>query len=153
MTRTIVEPERRTPVLGEPQVLVVGGGAAGIAAACAAARSGVETLLNERFGFLGGTLTAVTLGGFCGTHAIVDDSRLARVVVDSSGDGDVAAFAGADYALGDVGRTQAGSTMFRLAGVDTTIAGSLRRTREVEERPGSFFPTGTTTAFRTGAWS
>jgi len=80
MTRTIVEPERRTPVLGEPQVLVVGGGAAGIAAACAAARSGVETLLVERFGFLGGTLTAVTLGGFCGTHAIVDDSRLARVV-------------------------------------------------------------------------
>src|SRR5690606_8066116 len=80
MTRTIFEPERRTPVLGEPEVLVVGGGAAGIAAACAAARSGVETLLIERFGFLGGTLTAVTLGGFCGTHAIVDDSGLARVV-------------------------------------------------------------------------
>lgn len=39
------------------QVLVVGGGVAGVAAATAAARSGARTLLVERYGFLGGTAT------------------------------------------------------------------------------------------------
>ena len=78
MTRTIVEPERRTPVIAEPDVLVVGGGAAGIAAACAAARGGARTMLVEAWGCLGGTLTLVTLGGFCGTHMVVDDERSGR---------------------------------------------------------------------------
>lgn len=40
-------------------VLVVGGGSAGATAAIAAARSGAETLLVDRLGFLGGTSTAV----------------------------------------------------------------------------------------------
>ena len=34
----------------------------------------------ESYGCLGGTLTIVTLGGFCGIHAVVDDERLGRVV-------------------------------------------------------------------------
>lgn len=211
--RSIIEPERRTPVVADPDVLVVGGGPAGLAAACAAARHGARTMLIEAWGCLGGTLTLVTLGGFCGTHAVVDDERLARVagglyleleerlaardavlpprrhgrilgvpyesaslktvademvqahgvrvllhtsavdavaegsrvaavivenkggrsaivprvVIDASGDADVAARAGAEYALGQAGRTQYASAMFRLGGVDTARAGALSR--------------------------
>lgn len=211
--KTYREPARDLPVISEPDVLVVGGGPAGLAAAFAAARSGAKTLLIERYGFLGGTLTAVTLGGFCGAYAIVDEERLARVVggvyleleerlaarnaisapkrhgkilgvpyesvalkmvadellaahgvevllhtfavdvlsesgqieavvvqnkagrgvilarqvIDCSGDGDVAARAGATYEVGNDGETQFGSTMFRLGGVDTAVVERLSR--------------------------
>ena len=219
---SIREPARDVPVVAEPDVLVVGGGAAGIAAACAAARSGADTMLVESYGCLGGTLTIVTLGGFCGIHAVVDDERLGRVVgglcleledrlakvdairapkrhgkivgvpydsvrfkgvademleahdvavmlhtsavavttegarvtavivenkggrraivprvvIDCSGDGDVAVRAGAGYDLGHEGETQYGSAMFRLGGVDTARAGRLTRPeiRECLER-------------------
>jgi len=50
----IVESERRTPVVEEADVLVVGGGTAGMTAAVAAARTGVRTLLVERWGYVGG---------------------------------------------------------------------------------------------------
>src|ERR1700736_5233688 len=43
-------------------VLVVGGGNAGCAAALAAARNGTRVLLAERYGFLGGTATASMVG-------------------------------------------------------------------------------------------
>jgi 2-polyprenyl-6-methoxyphenol hydroxylase-like FAD-dependent oxidoreductase len=62
----ITEPARQTPILAEVDVLVAGGGMAGIGAAVAAARGGAQVLLLERLAFLGGTATAVTLGGFCG---------------------------------------------------------------------------------------
>lgn len=221
-TRTIREPERDVPVIAEPDVLVVGAGPAGIAAACAASRDGASTLLIESYGCLGGTLTIVTLGGLCGIHAVVDDERLGRVVgglcleleerldrvdalrkpkrhgrivgvpydsvrlkgvademaadhgvavmlhttavavategrrvlaviienkggrgaivprvvVDCSGDGDVAARAGAGFQLGRDGETQYGSAMFRLGGVDTARAERLTRAeiRECLER-------------------
>ena len=47
----------QTPVYGEFDVVVVGGGPAGIMAAAAAARAGRSTLLVERYGFLGGAGT------------------------------------------------------------------------------------------------
>ena len=50
-------------------VLVVGGGAAGVAAALAAARAGAETRLVERYGFLGGMATAAMVGTVCGLYA------------------------------------------------------------------------------------
>lgn len=218
----ICEPARQIPVVDAPDVLVIGGGAAGMAAACAAARAGADTLLIERSGCLGGTLTSVTLGGICGTHAVIDATRLGRVVgglyleledrlrhrdamlaprrhgriigvpydsevlkqvademighfrvrtllhaqavgaqvdrgridhvlletrggrlavrpravIDCSGDGDVAAAAGARFRLGDEGRTQFGSTMFRLANVNVGVASALSREkiRECLER-------------------
>ncbi len=52
-------PYRRSlEVAPEKDVVVVGGGPSGIAAAIAAARGGASTLLIERYGFLGGNLTA-----------------------------------------------------------------------------------------------
>src|ERR671928_1533469 len=66
------EPERKTPVLAEHEVVVLGGGPAGIAAAAAAARAGRSTILVERYGFLGGAGTAAGLANFCGLHAKVE---------------------------------------------------------------------------------
>jgi len=77
---SFTEPSRSMPVIAAPDVLVVGGGPAGVAAACSAARHGASVMLVDRHGFLGGTLTAVTLGGICGSHYIVDDRRTARTV-------------------------------------------------------------------------
>lgn len=49
-------------------VLVIGGGAAGIAAATAAGRAGARTLLLERYGFLGGLASAAWVGTICGLY-------------------------------------------------------------------------------------
>jgi hypothetical protein len=53
----IVEKERRTPITDKAEVVVAGGGPAGVAAAIASARLGVETMLIERYGCLGGLAT------------------------------------------------------------------------------------------------
>ncbi len=50
-------------------VLVIGGGNAGCAAALAAARHGARTLLIERYGFLGGTATAAMVGPWMTFHS------------------------------------------------------------------------------------
>ena len=71
MPRSILEKSRETAVLGEYDVVVLGAGPAGIAAAAAAARSGCSTLMVERYGYLGGTLTAAGVSTFCGLHAMV----------------------------------------------------------------------------------
>lgn len=53
-------------------VLVVGGGAAGVAAAIAAKRLGAETLLVDRLPYLGGTATAAEVGTICGLFRCLD---------------------------------------------------------------------------------
>ncbi len=225
------EPARRIPVDGEYDVVVLGGGPAGIAAAAAAARQGCSTVLIERYGFLGGMGTAAGVTNFCGLHANVhgdirrvvhgitddlleridaygglnephlvlgktraqaydtaaykcaaDDLLLAqgvamrfhslaagvlfetdasigaliiedrsgrrairgRFFIDCSGDGDLAAFAGAPFEKGDAdGNLLYPTMMFRLAGVDAAKAGDAWATipdlmREAEARGVSF---------------
>lgn len=211
-TATLTEPSRNTPVWGEYDVVVLGGGPAGIAAATAAARTGQSTLLIESYGFLGGMGTAAGVTNFCGLHAnvhgtieqvvhgVADDllarigalgglnephvlfgnriaaqaydnaafkvaaddlvlasgaqllfhatlvgvlmngpqeiraalietksgryAVLARVFIDCTGDGDLAAFAGAPFEKGTDGHGMMyPSTMFRVNGVDAAQAG------------------------------
>jgi glycine/D-amino acid oxidase-like deaminating enzyme len=211
MSKSLTEPSRATPILGEYDVVVLGGGPAGIAASVAAARAGRSTLLLERYGFLGGMGTAAGVTNFCGLHAnvhgeirqvvhgVADDllaridhlgglnaphalfgktvaqaydtaaykiaaddlmlsagvhvlfhalaagvvmestqrvkallietksgrrAVLARAFIDCSGDGDLAAWAGAAYEKGDGhGNMLYPSTMFRLNGIDPQRAG------------------------------
>ena len=60
MNSFIVEEKQEIPVYAEADVLVVGGGPAGLCAAVSAARCGAKTVLMERYGYLGGMAT----GGF-----------------------------------------------------------------------------------------
>jgi hypothetical protein len=234
MARThIEEPGRRTPLFGEYEVVVLGGGPAGIAAALAAGRRGRSTLLIERYGFLGGAGTAAGLSTFCGLHAVVhgrhervihgiatdildrlaamdglnaphltvqnkiqaqaydisafkiaadelmaeahvkvlfhafaagavmaDESRIdalivetksgrfavrGQIFIDGSGDGDLAAWAGAPFELGDgTGNMLYPSTMFRINGVDARKAGRawelIPELMEDAEKAGRRFP-------------
>lgn len=56
--QTVTEPSREVRVAGEYDVVVCGGGPAGMMAAVAAARNGAKTLLIERYGFVGGMATS-----------------------------------------------------------------------------------------------
>jgi ribulose 1,5-bisphosphate synthetase/thiazole synthase len=192
----IQEPAREIDVIHRTDVLVVGSGPGGLAAAMAAARAGVAVTLVERFGCFGGNLTVVGVEGLAwyrhektveadgisreweerakamgaavpeaqslsyeidsegfkvvadvlvqeaGIHAmlhrqfvapvmegdtitgIVVESKagreaiLARVVIDATGDADVAHRAGAPSFKTPVETMQAASVMFHLAGVD-----------------------------------
>ena len=221
------EPSRRTEVFSEHEVVVLGGGPAGIAAAAAAGRAGRSTLLVERYGFLGGAGTAAGLANFCGLHAnvngehrqvvhgiaddvlgrlkaidalatphslfgariqaqaydvsaykLVADQVLAAakvrllfhalavgysdghllvetksgrrairgsVFIDCSGDGDLAAWAGAPYEVGDgKGNMLYPSMMYRIGGVDPQKAGNawerIAALMEEAERAGRRFP-------------
>ena len=64
MVSEIVEPSRKTPVALETDILVVGSGPGGLAAALAAARCGAKVALVERFGCFGGNITVVGVEGF-----------------------------------------------------------------------------------------
>ncbi len=203
----IIEPERKVPIAATVDVVVVGGGPAGVAASISAARTGARTLLIEQAGAVGGVAvsglmshwTGDTRGGIydeilersrddateagkkAGRRAInteklrsallemleeagvglrlytfacapvMDGNRiegvivesksgreavLGRMVVDSSGDGDIAARAGAPFRKGREtdGRMQPMTLMFKVAGVDTDRApfpGGFEDTAEV----------------------
>jgi NADPH-dependent 2,4-dienoyl-CoA reductase/sulfur reductase-like enzyme len=207
----VIEPARKTPLYDEVDIVVLGGGPAGIAAAASAASMGCEVILVERYGFLGGMGTAAGVTNFCGLHAnvygeiqqvvhgVADDllARMdhlgglnaphlvfgkihaqaydtaaykiaadqllgaagvqtlfhclavgittnitagidcllletrsgriairARRFIDCSGDGDLAAWSGVPFELGDgMGNMLYPSTMFRINGVDADRAG------------------------------
>jgi len=194
--RSIAEPARSVEVVHEADVVVVGAGPGGLAAALGAARAGAEVALVERFGCFGGNITVVGVEGFAwyrhaatveangigrefedraremgaavpesqslsheidsegfklvadrlveeaGIHpmlhrqvvapvmegerivGVVTESKagreavLGRVVIDATGDADIAARAGAPTVKTPVEAMQAASVMFHLAGVD-----------------------------------
>jgi hypothetical protein len=194
-----VEPSKQIPIKAEVDVLVVGGGPAGFAAAVTAARQGAKTMLIEQAGDVGGIATiglmshwtGNTRGGFYeeilnrsadyteagenleqngnyrqiinpeklktvmlqmlgesgvilqlytfASEAIVEkgiikgiiiesksgrEAVFAKIVIDASGDGDIAAKAGAPFYKGreEDGKMQPMTLMFKVAGVDTNRA-------------------------------
>jgi ribulose 1,5-bisphosphate synthetase/thiazole synthase len=62
--KQIDEPARSIDVVAETEVLVVGSGPAGLAAAIASARAGAHTTLMDRYGCFGGNITQVGVEGF-----------------------------------------------------------------------------------------
>src|ERR687897_984232 len=67
--RSINLPPRRGTVATETDVLVVGGGPSGVAAAVGAAGAGARVVLVERYGFLGGNATAALVMPLMSFHA------------------------------------------------------------------------------------
>ncbi|MCF0086381.1 MULTISPECIES: FAD-dependent oxidoreductase [Streptomyces] len=74
-------PNVELPVLAEVDVLVVGGGAAGVAAATVAAESGRSVVLIEKYGFCGGAAVAGLSGTVCGLYLASDRGRGPEQVV------------------------------------------------------------------------
>ncbi|CAD6535312.1 FAD-dependent oxidoreductase [Paraburkholderia sabiae] len=69
------------PLLAEVDVCVVGGGAAGVAAATIAAEAGRSVILVERYGFCGGAAVAGMSGTICGMFLASDRTRTPEQVV------------------------------------------------------------------------
>jgi len=65
----VVTYSRQVPVRYQADVAVIGGGIAGVSAACAAARSGAKVVLVERFAVAGGNSTTGGVASFCGETA------------------------------------------------------------------------------------
>ncbi len=80
MTATLTVPETRLPVLEDADLIVVGGGSAGTAAAVTAARAGLRTVLVDDSPFLGGMSTGGCVGTFCGFYLRERNGDLARLV-------------------------------------------------------------------------
>jgi glycine/D-amino acid oxidase-like deaminating enzyme len=91
------------PVREAHDVLVIGGGSAGIAAATAAARNGARTALVERYGFLGGTSTAGLVGPFMTSYGSDGDEPVVGGIFQEVVDRMVVAGGAIDP-----GKTQAG---------------------------------------------
>lgn len=84
--RTIREPEKQIPILAETDVLVIGGGPAGTAAAIAASRTGAETYLVERYNHLGGLWTGGLVLPLLSTHALDKQKRRKQVIFGIGGE-------------------------------------------------------------------
>lgn len=195
--KTYMEPAKKIPVLDEVDVLVAGGGPAGIGAALGAARSGAKVLVIEEQNCLGGMATSGMMSHWTGSkdsplfneivsrcreagwdcedlravgpgtinheklklvlfdlmeeagvryqlhtkladvimdgdlvRGVITESKsgreavMAKVVIDCTGDGDVAFKAGAEFTKGREGdgKMQPVTLMFKIGGVDFTRA-------------------------------
>src|SRR5919197_1664471 len=82
---------RTATVAGETDVLVVGGGPAGLGAALGAANAGADVILAERYGFLGGNATAALVMPLMSFHTragMVPASRTRDLMPNDHGPGE-----------------------------------------------------------------
>jgi len=77
---TVIVPEERLPVVQDADLVVIGGGSAGTAAAITAARAGLRTVLIDDSAFLGGMSTGGCVGTFCGFYYRERNGDLVRLV-------------------------------------------------------------------------
>lgn len=77
---TIIEPAREIPIIEETDVLVIGGGPAGLAAAISAGRAGARTILVERYNHLGGLWTGGLVLPLLSTHALDSNGKFKQVI-------------------------------------------------------------------------
>jgi hypothetical protein len=82
----VVEPSRQVEVLAETDVLVIGGGPAGTAAAIAASRAGAETYLVERYNHLGGLWTGGLVLPLLSTHGVDSHNTRRQVIYGVGGE-------------------------------------------------------------------
>jgi hypothetical protein len=80
MAKRITIPAEAIEIKEEADVVVIGGGSAGVAAAVTAARLGLRTVLVEEFPFFGGMSTGGCVGTFCGFFYRDAAGELAPVV-------------------------------------------------------------------------
>ena len=76
---TVTMVARQVPVILDVDVVVCGGGPAGMGAALAAARAGASVALLERYGFLGGNFTVASVGTMCGLYVRTAPGSFDRV--------------------------------------------------------------------------
>ncbi|MEM4141060.1 MAG: FAD-dependent oxidoreductase [Nitrososphaeria archaeon] len=81
MSNSYIEYSKSIPT-HESEVVVVGGGPAGIAAAIASARNGAKTLLIERYGFVGGMATAGLVGPFMTSYSLDGSEQIIKGIFD-----------------------------------------------------------------------
>src|SRR5438034_254162 len=116
MTEYATEPGGRVPVAASSDLVVVGGGPAGIAAALAGARNGLSVTLLERYPYLGGLASGgmvLVLDDMCNGPEIAVRGLCADLIARLERAG-VAASAGAPFIEGAYIVT----TVFRLGGVN-----------------------------------
>ncbi len=75
----VVQPERELPVKYSTDVLVIGGGPAGVAAAVTAKRNGADVVLIERYGCFGGLFTAGLVLNLNGTFSTLKNGEKIQV--------------------------------------------------------------------------
>jgi hypothetical protein len=88
--RAITLPPRRALLAAQTDVLVVGGGPAGLGAAVGAAKAGARVVLAERYGFLGGNATAalvMPLMSFHTQRAGLQQAGITSLLPDDHGPG------------------------------------------------------------------
>jgi hypothetical protein len=82
MSEDTIDFQKNVPVVADVDVLVVGAGPAGLAAAIGAARNGARTMLVERYGYVGGNLTAGLVGPCMTSYSLDGQTQLIKGVFD-----------------------------------------------------------------------